>query len=256
MTPEQAVILGIVEGLTEFLPVSSTGHLILVAHVLGIKHTEFVKSFEIAIQLGAILAVIVLYFKRLIKDFETWKRIILAFIPTGILGFSLYKLIKVYLIGNDLVVVVSLIVGGILLILLDKTLGKRTPLHDIDELPYWKALLIGVFQSLAMIPGVSRSGATIIGGMLVGLDRRASAEFAFLLAVPTMLTATAYDLLKSGGSFSAENWQVLGIGFITSFITAVVVIKLFINYLKNHGLWVFGIYRIIVAGIYAYFFLL
>lgn len=256
MTPEQAVILGIVEGLTEFLPVSSTGHLILAAHVLGIKHTEFVKSFEIAIQLGAILAVIVLYIERLIKDFETWKRIILAFIPTGILGYSLYKLVKDYLIGNDLVVVVSLIVGGILLILLDKTLGERTPLHDIDELPYWKALLIGVFQSLAMIPGVSRSGATIIGGMLVGLDRRASAEFAFLLAVPTMLTATAYDLLKSGGSFSAENWQVLGIGFITSFITAVVVIKLFINYLKNHGLWVFGIYRIIVAGIYAYFFLL
>ena len=256
MTPEQAVILGIVEGLTEFLPVSSTGHLILVAHILGIKHTEFVKSFEIAIQLGAILAVVFLYFERLIKDLETWKRIIIAFIPTGVLGFSLYKLIKGYLIGNDLVVVISLIIGGIFLILLDKTLGERAPLHDIDELPYWKAFLIGVFQSLAMIPGVSRSGATIIGGMFVGLDRKASAEFAFLLAVPTMLTATTYDLLKSGGSFSTENWQVLGIGFITSFITAVVVIKLFINYLKNHGLCVFGIYRIVVAGIYAYFFIL
>ena len=256
MTPEHAVILGIVEGLTEFLPVSSTGHLILVAHMLGIKHTEFVKSFEIAIQLGSIFAVIVLYFERLIKDLETWRRIILAFIPTGILGFLLYKVIKTYLIGNDEVVVISLITGGIALIILDITLGNRTPMHDINTLPYTRAILIGVFQSLAVIPGVSRSGATIIGGILAGLDRKSAAEFAFLLAVPTMLTATAYDLVKSGESFSGENWQVLGIGFMTSFITALAVIKLFINYLKNHKLWVFGVYRIIVAGIYAYFFLL
>ena len=256
MTPEQAVILGIIEGLTEFLPVSSTGHLILAAHILGIKHTEFVKSFEIAIQLGSILAVVVLYFERLIKDVETWKRIILAFIPTGILGFLLYKLIKGYLIGNDLVVVISLILGGIILIILDRTLGERAPLHDINELPYWKAVLIGVFQSIAMIPGVSRSGATIAGGLLVGLDRKTAAEFAFLLAVPTMLAATTYDLIKSGGTFRGEEWQVLGIGFVVSFITALAVIKLFINYLKRHGLWVFGIYRIIVGLVYAYFFLL
>ncbi len=256
MSEFEAFILGIVEGLTEFLPVSSTGHLILTAYILGLKHTDFLKSFEISIQLGSILAVVFLYFERLKKDIEIWKRIIVAFIPTGIVGFLLYKVIKGFLIGNDAVVVVSLIVGGIVLIILDKLYSFQEHIDDINKLPYKKAFMIGIFQSIAVIPGVSRSGATIIGGLIAGLSRKTAAEFSFLLAIPTIFAATSYDILKSGGNFSFENWKILAIGFITSFITATVVVKLFINYLKKHGLWIFGVYRIIVAILYAYFFLL
>ena len=251
----QAAVLGIVEGLTEFLPVSSTGHLILTAHILGIKHTDFVKSFEISIQLGSILAVVFLYLERFIKDIETWKRIIVAFIPTGAVGFLLYKLIKGYLIGNDKVVVSTLILGGIILILLDRYYNAREHIDDIRKLPLLKAFIIGLFQSIAVIPGVSRSGATIAGGLLAGLTRQKAAEFSFMLAVPTMLVATAYDLIKSGGSFERNEWEILGIGFITSFITALIVVKLFLSYLKKHGLWIFGIYRIFIGIIYAVFFL-
>ncbi|GAB6065253.1 undecaprenyl-diphosphatase UppP [Aquifex pyrophilus] len=251
----QAALLGVVEGLTEFLPVSSTGHLILTAHILGIKHTEFVKSFEIAIQLGSILAVVFLYFERFLKDAETWKRIVVAFIPTGAVGFLLYKLIKGYLIGNDKVVVFTLILGGVILILLDRYYDAKEHIDDIRELPLSKAFMIGVFQSFAVIPGVSRSGATISGGLIAGLTREKAAEFSFLLAVPTMLMATAYDLIKSGGNFEKGEWGVLGIGFITSFITALIVVKLFLSYLKKHGLWIFGVYRIFVGILYAAFFL-
>jgi len=237
------------------LPISSTGHLILVAHILGIKHTEFVKSFEIVIQLGSILAVVVLYFKRLIKDYETWKRILIAFIPTGIIGFLLYKLIKGFLIGNDLVVVISLILGGIVLIFADNYCERFCYLGNVRGLPLKNAFIVGVFQSIAVIPGVSRSGSTIIGGMLVGLNRRVAAEFSFLLAIPTMFAATFYDLIKSGGSFKAEEWDVLLIGFVTSFITALIVVKWFLNFLKSHSLKVFGFYRILIGLVYAAFFL-
>ncbi|AAC07896.1 undecaprenyl-diphosphatase UppP [Aquifex aeolicus] len=255
MTEWQAVVLGIVEGISEFLPISSTGHLILTAHILGIKHTDFVKSFEISIQLGSILAVVVLYFNRLIRDYEIWKRIIAAFIPTGIIGFLLYKLIKGFLIGNDLVVVVSLILGGIILIFADTYCEKFCYLGDVRELPLRKAFMIGVFQSIAVIPGVSRSGSTIIGGMLMGLNRKVAAEFSFLLAIPTMFAATTYDLIKSGGSFNAQEWNILIIGFITSFITALIVVKWFLNFLKSHSLKIFGFYRILIGLVYAAFFL-
>jgi len=194
MTPRDAFILGVVEGLTEFLPVSSTGHLILTAHMLGLPHTEFTKSFEISIQLGSILAVIFIFASRFLRDRETWKRIAVAFVPTGAVGFLLYRLIKDHLIGNDLVVVVALFAGGVVLILADRYCERFCHLKDPNELSLRKAFVIGVFQSMAVVPGVSRSGA--------GLSRRSAAEFSFILAVPTMLAATAYDLLRSGHGFS------------------------------------------------------
>ncbi len=255
MEIKDAFILGVVEGLTEFLPVSSTGHLILTAHVLGLPHDEFTKSFEIAIQLGSILAVVFIYFERFIKDYETWKRVILAFIPTGLIGFALYKIIKGYLIGNDLVVVINLFLGGIVLILADRYCEKFCYLRDIDDLPVKKAPIIGLFQALAVVPGVSRSGATIIGGMLMGLSRRSAAEFSFILAVPTMLMATAYDLFKTGGQFESSQWELLGVGFITAFFTAMVSVKLFLKFLNSHGFTIFGVYRMVVAVAYALVFL-
>ncbi len=256
MTVKEAFILGVVEGLTEFLPVSSTGHLILTAHMLGVPHDEFTKSFEIAIQLGSILAVLFLYWERFLKDFETWKRVLVAFIPTGIVGFLLYKVIKGYLLGNELVVVVNLFLGGVVLILADRYCERFCYLKDIDDMPLKKAFAVGLFQSLAVVPGVSRSGATIIGGMLMGLSRKSAAEFSFILAVPTMFMATAYDLYKSGGQFEGGQWELLGVGFITAFFTALFTVKLFLRFLNSHGFTLFGVYRIAVALLYAGVFLI
>ncbi|WP_029552392.1 undecaprenyl-diphosphatase UppP [Thermocrinis jamiesonii] len=255
MSPKDAIILGFVEGLTEFLPVSSTGHLILTAHILGLTHNEFTKSFEISIQLGAILAVFSLYLKRFLTDFETWKRIILAFLPTGILGFILYRFIKGYLIGNDLVVVVSLLLGGVFLIFADRWCERFCHIDQVQKLALSKAFVIGLFQSLAMVPGVSRSGATIIGGMLMGLNRKQAAEFSFLLAVPTMLSATGYDLYKSYSQFSFQEFHLLAIGFAVSFLTAILSVKLFLRFVSSYSFLPFGIYRMLVSLLYSYFFL-
>jgi len=255
MSPKDAIILGFVEGLTEFLPVSSTGHLILTAHILGLTHNEFTKSFEISIQLGAILAVFFLYLKRFLTDFETWKRIILAFLPTGILGFILYRFIKGYLIGNDLVVVVSLLLGGVFLIFADRWCERFCHIDQVQKLALSKAFVIGLFQSLAMVPGVSRSGATIIGGMLMGLNRKQAAEFSFLLAVPTMLSATGYDLYKSYSQFSFQEFHLLAIGFAVSFLTAILSVKLFLRFVSSYSFLPFGIYRMLVSLLYSYFFL-
>ncbi|NPA14579.1 MAG: undecaprenyl-diphosphate phosphatase [Aquificae bacterium] len=248
MTFFDAFILGLVEGLTEFLPVSSTGHLILVSTLLGLKQTDFQKTFEVAIQLGSILAIVFLFHKRLFSDIELWKRIIVAFIPTGVLGFLLYKVIKGYLF-SPFVVATMLILGGVIFILVELWLKNRktSPIKDEDQIPYWKAFAIGLFQSLAMIPGTSRSGATIIGGLLLGLDRKTAAEFSFLLAVPTMLVATAYDVYKHHNEFSLENWQLLAVGFITAFISAYIVVKWFLDFIKKHSFIPFGVYRIIVG---------
>lgn len=242
-----AVILGIVEGITEFLPVSSTGHLILTSTLLGLKQTDFQKTFEVAIQLGSILAVVFLFHQRLFNDIELWKRIVVAFIPTGVLGLLLYKIIKGYLF-NPFVVATMLILGGVVFILVEWWLKKHPPqVHDEDQIPYWKALLIGLFQSLAMVPGTSRSGATIIGGLLLGLDRKTATEFSFLLAVPTMFAATGYDIFKHHSEFSLENWNLLLVGFVTAFISAIVAVKWFLNFIKNHSFIPFGIYRIVVG---------
>ncbi|MFN4219894.1 MAG: undecaprenyl-diphosphate phosphatase [bacterium] len=251
----QAIVLGIVEGITEFLPISSTGHLILASHIMGIPQNEFVKTFQIFIQFGAILAVIVLYFKKLVKNIEIWKRIIIAFIPTGILGLIFYKFIKNYLIGNDVVVVFALITGGIILIIADRYSGKFFRYSEIEKMGFWEVFIIGVFQSLAMVPGVSRSGATIIGGMFMGFDRKTAAEFSFLLAIPTMLTASSFDLVKSYHSFGLQDFHILMVGFVVSFITALLTVKALVNFLSKNSFLGFGIYRIILASIYAKYFI-
>ena len=243
-----ALLFGIVEGITEFLPVSSTGHLILTAEVLGLKQSEFIKSFEIAIQFGAILAVIFLYWRSLLLNSEALKRVIAAFIPTAILGFVFYKIIKKFLLAGDTIVLWSLFLGGLFLIFFEWRHKERTDaLEDLSKLSYGKAALIGVFQALAMVPGVSRSAATIVGGLILGMKRKTIVEFSFLLAVPTMLAATGYDLLKNGAGFNQDQFIFLAVGFFVSFGVAVFSIKCFLHFVKNHSLLLFGVYRIIIA---------
>lgn len=243
-----AVVLGIVEGITEFLPVSSTGHLILTANLLKIPQTEFLKSFEIAIQLGAILSVVVLYWKSFLVKFSVLKKITIAFIPTAIIGLLLYKVLKSFLLGNSEVVLWSLAIGGLFIIIFEIFYRqKESAIEDIDSISYPKAFLIGIFQSIAIIPGVSRSAATIIGGLILGLKRKTIVEFSFLLAVPTMLAATVFDLTKSAGSFNSGQLIYLIAGFVVSFITACFAIKFLLYFIKNHNFIPFAIYRIVLA---------
>ncbi len=242
-----AVILGIVEGLTEFLPISSTGHLILTSTLLGLPQSSFNKTFEIVIQLGAILSVVFLYFNRIKDNIELWKKIIAAFIPTGIIGFLLYKIIKGYLF-NPYIVSISLIVGGILIIIIEKTMNfDNAPINKMEKIGYKKAIFIGLMQSLAVIPGTSRSAATIIGGLFAKMDRKTAVEFSFLLAIPTMFAATGYDLLKSGVHIDASQWHLIAIGFIVSFFSALVAVKSFIAFISRFSFVSFGVYRIIVG---------
>ena len=243
-----ALIFGIVEGITEFLPVSSTGHLILTAEVLGLKQSEFMKSFEIVIQLGAILAVISLYWKSFLLNFEALKRVIVAFIPTAILGFSFYKIIKKSLFASDMLVLWSLLLGGLFLIFFEwRHKEKAEAIEDFSKLSYGKTALIGVFQSLAIVPGISRSAATIVGGLVLGMKRKTIVEFSFLLAVPTMLAATGYDLLKNASSFGESQFIFLAVGFVASFAVAIVSIKSFLHFVKKHSLMLFGVYRVVIA---------
>lgn len=243
-----AVILGIVEGISEFLPISSTGHLILAGHFMGLEQTEFLKSFEIAIQAGAILSVIVLYWRRLFVDFEVFKRVSAAFIPTAVLGLVLYKIVKKYLLAGESVVIASLLLGGIFLIVFERLFREKDDaVDDLSRIPYKTAILIGVFQSLAMVPGVSRSAATIVGGMFLGLRRKTIVEFSFLLAIPTMLAATGLDLLKSSHAFTGEEWGLLAIGALVSFVVAIAAIRWLLGYIRTHGFTAFGVYRILLA---------
>jgi len=247
MTYLHALILGIVEGFSEFLPISSTGHLILTSYLLHLKQTDFQKSFEIAIQLGAILSVVVLYWRALLVNFEILKRVITAFIPTAILGFIFYKIIKRVLLGSNTVVLYSLLIGGIFLVLFELWhREKEGASEELSDISYSKSFIIGLCQAVAMIPGVSRSAATIIGGLILGIKRKTIVEFSFLLAVPTMVAATGLDLMKSGGHFSMEEFYLLLMGFVSSFITALLSIKWLIHFIKNHTFISFGIYRILI----------
>lgn len=261
----QSIILGIVEGITEFLPISSTGHLILTAHLLKVPDTETLKSFSIIIQLGAILAVVVLYFKELF-NFETIKKLIIGFLPTGVIGLIVYRLIKGYLLDNIFVVILSLLIGGIIMIILENRYSKKNkfsrPEFDkklkeennttlkIKEISYKKAFFLGLWQSIAVIPGISRSGATIIGGLLMNLKRETIVKFSFLLAVPTMLAATGYDILKSYKDFSSADILNIGIGFVVSFIFALIFIKWLLSYIQKHNFVIFGWYRILISIIF------
>jgi undecaprenyl-diphosphatase len=245
------LILGIVEGVSEFLPISSTGHLILTAKLLQISQSEFIKSFEIAIQLGAILAVVVIYWGKLISGSKIWKHLLVAFIPTAIIGVLLYKIIKRYLLGNNQVVLWALFIGGLFLIIFELFYRQKDKAVDqVDNISYRQALVIGVFQSVAMIPGVSRAAATIIGGLSAGLTRKTIVEFSFLLAIPTMLAATVLDFVKSAPSFRPEQFIFLGEGLVVSFVVAAASIKFLLAFIKRHSFIPFGVYRIILALVF------
>ena len=243
-----ALILGIVEGVTEFLPVSSTAHMILTSRLLGIADNEFVKSFEIVIQLGAILSVVVLFWRKLL-DFDVLAKAVVAFVPIGLVGLTVYKVVKGYLLGNVPVVLAALFVGGLVLVWFDR--GRRDEQEPVDfsTITYPKAVGIGLFQCLGLIPGVSRSAATIVGGSLIGVPRRTIIEFSFLLAIPTMAAATGYDLLKNyrtlGGHLDA-----LAVGFVISFVTALVAIRSFLGFIKRRSFATFGVYRIVLAVVF------
>ena len=248
MTLMHAVLLGIVEGLTEFLPVSSTGHLILTARLFGLAQTEFMKTFEIAIQLGAIVAVVTLYARTLLTDREILKRVFAAFLPTALIGFLLYKLIKKFLFAGPSIVLWSLFLGGIVLILFDRWhREKNEALKKIADIPLWKASAIGVIQSLSVVPGLSRAGASIVGALALGVDRKTAVEFSFLLAVPTLTAATVYDLLKNAPAFDGGEWKLLCVGGLASFVVAIASIRLFLRFVQTRGLTAFGIYRILAA---------
>lgn len=248
----QAIILSVVEGISEFLPISSTGHLILTSNILKITQTNFVKDFEIFIQLGAILSIVFLYFNKF-KNKEIWKRILVAFLPTAIAGFLLFTVIKSYLLGNLYITLVSLFIGGVALIALELIYKEKEHHVDkIEKISLKNAFFIGIFQSVAVIPGVSRSAATIVGALFLGTKRKAAAEFSFLLAVPTMIAASGFDVLKSNFSYSFYEWSILAVGFGGSFIVAIIIVKIFLKYIQNHTFIPFGIYRIVVSLIFWY----
>jgi undecaprenyl-diphosphatase len=240
-----AVILGIVEGVTEFLPISSTAHMILTAELLRLGDSPFVKSFEIIVQLGAILAVVLLYWRRLL-DVKLLTKAAVAFLPTGIVGLTVYKIVKGYLLGNVRVVLASLLVGGLVLVLFDRRWRDDERPADLDAISYGQAVTIGLCQCVAMIPGVSRSAATIVGGTLLGIPKRTIVDFSFILAIPTMAAATGYDLLKSYRDLSGHGAE-LAVGFVVSFVTALLAVKSFLAFLKGRGFASYGWYRIVLA---------
>jgi undecaprenyl-diphosphatase len=257
----QTIILGIVEGLTEFLPISSTAHIDIVRSFLSIPSSDFIKSFEIIIQLGAIMAVVVLYARKVFSSWTYIKNLIIAFIPTGIIGFILYKLIKSFLLGNILIAAIALLIGGIIILIFEKKIEKNKvdediSLSDISDMSFKQLIILGLAQVLAVIPGVSRSGAVIIAGRSMKINRALITEFSFLLAVPTMLSAVIYDIYKSGFSFSSSEWGTIILGFLVSFIVALFVIKWLLSYIRKHDFKIFGWYRIIlgIILIFALFF--
>lgn len=248
MTTIEAVILAIVEGITEFLPISSTGHMILVSSMMGNSTDHFVKMFTVAIQFGAILSVIALYWKRFFQTIGFYFKLFVAFIPAAVIGFLFNDQIDAML-ESALVVAIALLLGGIVLLFIDQWMVHEEKAGE--EVTYTKAFMIGVFQIIAMIPGVSRSAATIIGGLQQKLSRKAAAEFSFFLAVPTMFAATVYKMYKyhSEVGFQMEDVSILLVGNMVAFVVALIAIKGFIAYLTKHGFRIFGWYRIIVGAI-------
>lgn len=247
-----ALALGIVEGITEFLPISSTGHLVVAGRLLGISSEGFWGSFDIAIQLGAIMAVVTAYGLPLLRNRNLLLRVTAAFVPTALIGFLLYDRVRV-LLGDASVVLWALGVGGILLIILERVVPEAADAgEDLSRLPYGKAVAIGVAQSLAMIPGVSRAAATVMAGLALGLSRRAIVEFSFLLAIPTMGAATALDLLKTGGSFTGHEWALLATGFVSAWGTASLAVRWLLRFVQHHDFTWFGVYRVLLAVLLAF----
>ena len=240
----EALILGVIEGITEFLPISSTGHLIVVSHWMDIAQTETNKAFEVIIQLAAILAVIANYRDRFtFKHLELWKKVVLAFIPVGAVGFLFHRQIKA--LFQVEIVAIMFIVGGVIFLAVERCYKGKTPIvKDVEALNYRQAIWIGIAQVFALIPGTSRAGSTIIGAMLVGLDRKASAEFSFLLALPVMMAASGFDILKHYSEFNDSDMLVLSVGFVVSFLVAYLTMRLFMKFLERFTFVSFGIYRI------------
>lgn len=250
MTLLEAIILGIVEGITEFLPISSTGHMIIASSLMGIAEDSFTKTFTVSIQFGAILSVVFLYWKRFFQSMEFYYKLFVAFIPAAIFGKLLNDFID-SLLGNVAVVAYMLLAGGVFLIFMDHLIKEKKDQTD-DEISYKTAFKIGMFQVIAMIPGVSRSAATIIGGMVQGLSRKTAAEFSFFLAVPTMFAATVYktyEFYKSGVVIEQNQISLLVVGNIVAFIVAVLAIRSFIGVVTKYGLKVYGYYRIAIGVI-------
>ncbi len=248
MSIVQSILLAIVEGLTEFLPVSSTGHLIITSSLMGIANDSFTKTFTIAIQFGAILSVVVLYWKRFFVSLTFYLKLLVAFIPAAVIGLLFNRIID-SMLGRMEIVAAMLIAGGIVFLYIDKIV-KDTAENGKEEVSYRNALKIGFFQTIAMIPGVSRSAATIIGGLTQKLNKKTAAEFSFFLAVPTMFAATAYKLLTfymEGNTFGNDEITLLIIGNAVAFVVALLAIKSFIAFLTRHGFKWFGYYRIIVG---------
>jgi undecaprenyl-diphosphatase len=251
----QVILLGLIEGLTEFLPVSSTGHLLLVGHFLGFNSPG--RTFEVLIQLGAILAILTVYSAKLLRlavDLPSSPRarwfvlaVLLAFLPAAVIGAVAHKYIKGVLFETPWLICTTLVVGGVILLAVDK-MRLKPRLHEAMDYPIPLAFTVGLCQCLAMIPGVSRSGATIVGALLLGADKRSATEFSFYLAMPTMTGAFAYDLYKSYGELSLDDVTSIGLGFVTSFIAGALVVRYLLDFVSRHGFAPFAWWRIIVGG--------
>lgn len=252
----ESIIIGVIEGATEFLPVSSSGHMILATWLMGLQDPEFVDTFVVVIQLGAILAIVGIYAQRFLTSFTIYLKLLVAFIPTGVIGLLAYKAITLYLF-SPLIVAVSLIMGGVILILLDRWVEERESSYlDVADISYKNAFYIGLIQCFSFVPGTSRAAATIIGGALNGLNKKQAAEFSFLLAVPTMFAASGYNLLKTQMEFNQTNILMLLLGSVVAFISAWIAVKLLLKVINRFGFRHFGYYRIIIGVIFLilYFF--
>jgi len=243
----QAIILGVIEGATEFLPISSTGHMIIASQWMGLSQTDSNKAFEVIIQLAAILAVVANYRDRFVinaVNIDLWKKVVLAFIPLGLVGLLFHKQIKAMFTVD--IVAIMFIVGGVVFLIIEYfQKNKQQPVQRLEDMSYAHAGWIGIAQVFALIPGTSRAGASIVGALLVGLSRKASAEFSFLLALPVMLAASGFDLLKHYQDFTDSNLLALGAGFVVAFISAWLVMRLFIRFLERFTFVAFGVYRIL-----------
>ncbi|MER9062733.1 undecaprenyl-diphosphate phosphatase [Mesorhizobium sp. M0698] len=253
-TVVEALLLGLLEGLTEFIPVSSTGHILLAGHFLGFHSTG--KAFEILIQLGAILAILSVYFRRLWKmllelPYDRLTRhfvlgILIAFLPAAIIGALAHDFIKTVLFESPRLICIMLIIGGVILLLVDR-MKPKPYYHDVERFPTRLYLQIGLFQCLSLIPGTSRSGSTIVGALLLGVDKRAAAEFSFFLAIPTMVGAFAFDLFKNRNVLSSADLPIITVGFVAAFVTALIVVRFLLDYVSRHGYALFGWWRLVVG---------
>ena len=250
----ESILLGIVEGLTEYLPISSTGHLIATSHFLGLEQSEFLKAFEVGIQSGAILSVLIVYWRRFFQnlDFQFYRKLVIAFIPTALLGLVLKKLIDGWL-GSLLIVATTTLLGGIFLIWMEKRKLFEQNEKTIDSLSVKDCLLLGLAQSCAMLPGTSRSGATIVGGLFLGLKKTEATEFSFFLGVPTLLGATVLKMKDVVPQLTSETTQIFAIGWFVSFVVAIIAIKGFIRIVSTHGFTGFGVYRILFGAFLFWF---